>query len=196
MYLYAFSTIRVSSYTYIRADINAFLQWFLHTMAQSTSFIAIVAPLLITALFISTLSYCSAEKVYCVTPTVTSCSSCPHNLANCTTLSEYAQEAELYLTSSATMVFLPGGHVLNMNITVANVTSMESLPQATEQQLFAVSQLVSASQAWWSWKIIYSLDFTSCSRLLRYAITVPGFPLASVSVVLDLQSTQHTELVN
>ena len=91
-----------------------FLQTFLHVMAQSTQFIAIVA-----ALFINTLSYCSADNVYCVTPTVTSCSSCPHNSTNCTTLSEYAQEAKLYFTSNTTMVFLPGDHALDTNITAS-----------------------------------------------------------------------------
>ena len=87
-------------------------------MAQSTSFIALVA-----ALLISTLSYCSAENVYCVTPTATSCSFCPHN-THCATLSEYAQEAELYFTSNTTMVFLPGDHLLDRTITIDNVTRL------------------------------------------------------------------------
>ena len=88
-------------------------------MAQSMPFIVLVA-----ALLIATLSCCSAENVYCVTPTATSCSSCPHNSTNCTTLSEYAEEAELYFTSNTTMVFLPGDHTLDTNITVANVTCL------------------------------------------------------------------------
>ena len=86
-------------------------------MAQSTL-------VLVAALLIDILSYCSAENVYCVTPTATSCPSCPHNSANCTTLSEYAQEAELYFTSNTTMVFLPGDHALDKNITVANITRL------------------------------------------------------------------------
>ena len=88
-------------------------------MAQSVSFIVLVA-----ALLINILSYCSAENVYCVTSTATSCSSCPHNSTNCATLSEYAQEAELYFTSNTNMVFLPGDHVLDRNITVAKVTRL------------------------------------------------------------------------
>ena len=87
-------------------------------MAQSVSFIVLVA-----ALLINTLSYCSAENVYCFTLTATSCSSCPYNI-NCATLSEYAQEAELYFTSNTTMVFLSGDHVLDRNIIVANVTRL------------------------------------------------------------------------
>ena len=86
---------------------SSLLQSF-HMMAQSTPFIFV----LVAALLINTLSYCSAEKVYCVTPTATSCSSCPHN-THCATLSEYAQEAELYFTSNTSMVFLPGDHTLD-----------------------------------------------------------------------------------
>ena len=44
-------------------------------MAHSTPFIFVFVAALLT----NTLSYCSSEKVYCVTPTATSCLSCPHN---------------------------------------------------------------------------------------------------------------------
>ena len=83
-----------------------------HMMCQSTTVIALVA-----ALLIKTLSYCSAENVYCVTPTATLCSSCPHN-NHCASLSEYAQDAKPYFISDTAMVFLPGDHVLDTNITV------------------------------------------------------------------------------
>ena len=87
-------------------------------MVHSTSLIFLVA-----ALHINTLPYCCAENVYCVIPTATSCSSCPHN-THCATLSEYAQQAELYFTSNTTMVFLAGDHTLDRNITVANVARL------------------------------------------------------------------------
>jgi len=103
------------------ASISAFLCSVYRTMMpKSTSFIVLAAALLV----ISTLSYCSADNVYCVTPTLptdTSCSLCPHNSTHCATLSEYAKEAEFYFTSNTTMVFLPGDHTLEMNITVANI---------------------------------------------------------------------------
>ena len=89
-----------------------------HKMTQSTPFTVLVA-----ALLINTLSYCSTENVYCVTPTATSCSSCP-KITHCATLSKYAQEAKLYFTSNTTMVFLPGNHVLDRNISVDNVTRL------------------------------------------------------------------------
>ena len=162
-------------------------------MAQSTPFIAIVA-----ALFISSFSYCSAEKVYCVTPTATSCSSCPRNSTNCTTLSKYAQEAELYFTSNTTMVFLPGDHVLNMNITIANVTRLTMCGESSSGNRATVVCSGSVGLSFTSMVEfkIDSLGFTSCSRLLKYAITPTGYPSAPVYAVLDLQSTQHTELVN
>ena len=82
-------------------------------MTQYTPFV------LVAALLINTLSHSSAENVYFVTPTATSCSSCPHN-THCATLSEYAQEAKSYFTSETIMVFLPGDHVLDTNITVSH----------------------------------------------------------------------------
>ena len=92
-----------------------FCSYFKNMMAQSPSCIVLVA-----ALHLGTLFYCSAENVYCVTPMARSCSSCPHNSTHCATLSEYAQEGELYCTSDTTVVFLPGNHVLDVNITVAS----------------------------------------------------------------------------
>ena len=88
-------------------------------MAQSMPFIIAV-----TALIVNSFSYCSAENMYCVTPTATSCSPCPQNSTHCTTLSEYAQNAELYFTSDTTMVFLSGYHTLDTDVTVANVTEL------------------------------------------------------------------------
>ena len=62
--------------------ISALLQLLQHIMSQSTFVVLSVA-----AVLISTLSYCSAKNVYCVTPTATSCSSCPHK-THCATLPE------------------------------------------------------------------------------------------------------------
>lgn len=109
-------------------------------MVQSTSFMALVAVLLI-----NTLSYYSAENVYCVTPTDTSCSSCPPNSANCSTLSKYAQEAKLYFTSNTTMVFMPGDHVLDINISVANITRLTMSGNSSSEIIATV-----VSQ-WTSW---------------------------------------------
>ena len=163
-------------------------------MARSTGFTVIVA-----ALLINNLSYCSAENVYCVIPTAASCSSCPHNSTHCTTLSEYAQEAELYFTTNTTMVFLPGDHTLDANITVANVTrlTMRGESSSGSRATVVCSGSVGLSFTNMMEFKMHSLAFTSCSRLLRYAIKVPcRFPLASVYAALHLQSAQYAELVN
>ena len=145
-----------------RTCINTFLQPSLYMMAQSPPFTVIVAALLITAL-----SYCSAENVYCVTQTAaTSCSSCLYNSTNCTTLSEYAQEAELYFTSNTTMVFLPGDHVLDTNITVANITRLTMCGESSSGSRATVVCSGPVCLSFTS-MVDHSLAFTSCSRLLK-----------------------------
>ena len=127
-------------------------------MAHSTPFIVIVAALLIN-------TDCSAENVYCVTPTATSCSFCPHN-NHCATLSEYAQEAELYFTSITTMVFLPGDHTLDMNIAVANISRLTMRGESCSSSRATVVCSGSVSLSFTSMVDfkIDSLAFTSCSR--------------------------------
>ena len=176
-------------------------------MAQLTPFIGLVA-----ALLIGTLSYCSAENVYCVTSTATSCSSCPHNSAHCATLSKYAQEAKLYFTSNTTIVFLPGDHILDKNITVADKTSLIMHGGSFSGHTATIvcngpvglnfSNMVNFK--------IQSLGFTSCSRtfpisretewnlitaFLRPQYKAHGLPL-QFRYVLFVELTQSTELVN
>ena len=176
-------------------------------MAQLIPFIGLVA-----ALLIGTLSYCSAENVYCVTPTAASCSSCPHNSTHCTTLSEYAQEAKLYFTSNTTIVFLLGDHILDKNITVADKTSLIMRGGSFSGNIATIvcngpvglnfTNMVNLK--------IQSLAFTSCSRtfplsrknelnlitsLLKPQYKLHGLPL-QFRYVLFLDSTQSTELVN
>ena len=159
-------------------------------MAQAAPSVVLVA-----ALLINTLSFCCAEKVYCVTPTATSCSSCPHNSANCTTLSEYAQEVELYFTSNTTMVFLPGDHVLNTSITVANVASLTMRGESSSGNRatiicngpvgFSFTSMVEFK--------IQSLAFTSCNRSSSGNDRVASLANSSA---LFLYSTLSAELVN
>ena len=156
-------------------------------MAQSTILVAI----LVATLLISILAYCSAENVYCVTPTITSCSSCPHNSANCTTLIQYAQEAKLYFTSNTTMVFLPRDHALDVNITVSHVAK---LTMRGESSLDKKATVVCSGPVGLSFTSmvefkIHSLAFTYCKR--RYPIS-----LFWTFVALHLQSTQYAELAN
>ena len=164
---------------------SALLQSLQHMMAQSTPFMVLVAALLTT-----TLSYCSAENVYCVTPTTTSCSSCPHNI-HCTTLSEYAQEAEVYFTSNTTMVFLPGDHVLNANITTSNATrlTMRGESSSGNRATIVCSGSVGLSFTSMVDLEIDSLAFTSCSRKSHGTYLIGNYTLL-------LHSTQSAALVN
>jgi len=150
---------------------------------------------IVTALLINTIFCCSAENVYCVTPTRSSCSSCPHN-TYCATLSEYAQQAELYFTPITTMVFLPGDHTLDMNITVAKVTglTMHAESSSANRTTIVCSESVGLSFIMMVDFKMHSLAFTSCSR--EYAIALPGISSATIFVALNLQSTQYAELVN
>ena len=156
-------------------------------MSQSTPLIVLVA-----ALLLSTLSCCSAENVYCVLPTLpanTSCSSCPHNATHCATLSEYAQEAELYFTSNTTMVLLPGDHTLSMNITAAGISR---LTMCGESSSGYVARVVCNGSVGFSFTSmvdfkIHSLTFTSCGR---------GFDNSKFKATLLLESIENAELVN
>ena len=157
-------------------------------MTQSKPFIILVAAVLIN------ISYCSAGNVYCVTPTATSCSSCPHYSTHCATLSEYAQEAELYFTSNTTMVFLPGDHVLDMIITVANVTRLTLSGESSSGNRatvvrngsvgFSFTNIVNFN--------IYSLAFTSYKRSWGYGIHMNS----ASNFALHLHSIHNAELVD
>ena len=156
-------------------------------MVQPVPFIVLVAVLLINTLF-----YCSAENVYCVTPTATSCSSCSHN-THCATLSEYAQEAEMYFTSNTTMLFLPGDHVLDWNITVVNVVRLTMCGESSSYNMATIVRNGSVGFSFTNMVDfnIYSLAFTSYKRSWSY-----GSHPASNSALFFLQSIQHAKLVN
>ena len=177
----------MSSLNNVMYKISSSLQPF-HMMAQHASFIVLVAALLIT-----TLSFCSAENMYCVTPTVTSCSSCPHNSTHCATLSEYAQEAEMYFTSNTTMVFLPGDHTLDTNITVANVSRLTMRGDFSSGNIATVVHNGSVGFSFTN-MVDFNIDFlafTSYTGSWSY-----GSLLASNSTLFFLQSTRYAKLVN
>ena len=155
-------------------------------MAQSTPFLVLVA-----ALLINTLSYCSAENVYCVTPATTPCSSsCPHNSNYCATLTEYAQEAKRYFTSNTTMVFLPGDHTLDTNIIVAKVTRLTMCGESSSDNMAKIACNGSVGLSFTSMVEfkIHSLMFTFCGR---DSVVPPASKYA-----LLFESIEHAELVN
>ena len=177
-------------------------------MVQSTLFLALVAAVLNI-----NFPCCSAENVYCVTPTATSCPSCPPNSTNCTMLSEYAQEAELYFTSNTIMVFLPGDHTLDKNITVANKARLTMCGESSSGNIATVvcNGPVGLNFLNMVELKMYSLAFTSCSRIyavsktelnvidrflgLNYTLhSIP--PDIKIRYAILMQSMESTELAN
>ena len=94
------------------------------------------------------------------------------------------------------MVFLPGDHVLDMNITVANVTrlTLRAESSAGKRATVVCSESVGLSFTSMVDLKIHSLAVKSCSR--KYAVHIPDMSLATVHVALHLQSTRYSELVN
>ena len=144
-------------------------------------------PLIIcvTALLLSTLSCCSAQKVYCVTPTQptdTSCSRCPPHYVRCATLSEYAQETKSYFTSNTTMVFLPGDHTLDMNITVANISRLTMCGESSSG--YVTTNVCNESVGLSFLSVvdfkIHSLTFTSCGRGVEYTLLLDSIEYCNV----------------
>ena len=161
-------------------------------MEQFTSFIILMATLLI-----NTLSCCSAENVYCVAPNTTSCLSCPRSSTHCATLSEYAQESKLYFTSNTTIVFLPGDHVLDISIVVANVNRLTMRGEFSSGNVATVVRNGSVGFKFMNNLDlnIYFLAFTSFERRndTHYFISYRRHPASNFA--LGLQSTQYAKLV-
>ena len=155
-------------------------------MAQSAPFTVLVAALL------NTLSYSFAGNVYCVTPMATLCSSCPQNSTHCATLSEYAHKADMYFISNTTMVFLPGDHVFDRSITVANIASLTMCGESFPDNIATIARNGSVGFSFTNLKdiYIYSLAFTSYNKSWNH-----GSHSASNSALL-FESTQHVTLVN
>ena len=153
-------------------------------MAQSISTIILAAVTLITTVSSST------ENVYCVTQTPTTHTACPHNSTQWATLTEYAQEAELYFTSNTTLVFLPGNHSLNTNVTVANIVRLTLFGHSSSSIVATIVCNDSVGLSFTSMVHfrIHSLAFIACNR--NNSTTPPS------TYALLLQFIQYAELVN
>ena len=96
------------------------------------------------------------------------------------------------------MVFLPGDHTLDTNITVANVDRLTMRGESSSGKIATVvcSGPVGLSFTRMVEFKMRSLAFTSCSRLLRYTIIILHYMYTPVYGAMYLQSTQYAELVN
>ena len=138
------------TFTIVLSQFSLSILQSLYMMVQGPPFIGVC----LAALLIIILSYYSTENVYCITPTVTSCSSCPYNSANCTTLSQYAQESKMYFTSNTTMVSCQVTHVLDRNVGVANVTKLTTCGDSSSSNVAIIV---------WIWPVGFS--FTNVTNL-------------------------------
>ena len=96
------------------------------------------------------------------------------------------------------MVFLPGDHTLDTNITVANVDRLTMHGESSSGKIATVvcSGTVGLNFTRMVEFKMHSLAFTSCSRLLRYTIIMLDHTYTHVYGAMSLQSTQYAELVN
>ena len=96
------------------------------------------------------------------------------------------------------MVFLPGDHILDTNITVAKVTRLTMRGESSSGNIATVvcSGSVGLSFTSMAEFKVGSLAFTSCSR--KHAITIPDMDIYIniLYAAVLLQSTQYAELVN
>ena len=128
-------------------------------MAGSPRSECIVMASLLPLLLLSTVS--SGHTTYYIKPTHnTPCPADP-----CFTLSDYAQQLPNYLTSNTTLLLLPGDHVLSVNFTVRNVSSLEILSSADSHATRIVCQgLIGFSFRNISQMAIRGLTVNSCGN--------------------------------
>ena len=168
-------------------------------MAAQFTFIVLLAVLQLTTFS----PYCSAENEYCVTPTPNLCSSCPHNVLSCISLSEFPQKVASYFTPNITMVILPGDHVLNRNITISYKSKliMHGDVSSGSQPTITCNGLVGFLLYHIEHVHVSSLSLTLCSRIY----TIPpdlrakfllGLQYAYERFAIFLFFTQYAELVN
>ena len=161
-----------------------------------TAFIVLLAVLQLTTFS----PYCSAENEYCVTPTPNLCSSCPHNVLSCISLSEFPQQVA---SPNITMVILPGDHVLNRNITISYKSKliMRGDVSSGSQPTITCNRLVGFLLYHIEHVHVSSLSLTLCSRIY----TIPpdlrakfllGLQCAYERFAIFLFFTQYAELVN
>ena len=120
--------------------------------------------ILVTAAILLPLLICSGRICY-VKPTLdTPCPADP-----CFTLSEYAQQPDLYLTSNTTLLLLPGDHFLSVNFTVENIIGFKIRAQLSSSIENHTIQIVCQELVGFTFRNVscmtmYGLIFNSCGK--------------------------------
>ena len=113
---------------------------------------------------------CCAQSTYYVKPTAEA--QCPGE--PCHTLSEYAEETGLNLTSDGTFLFLPGDHTLLYNVSVENIHSLTfqgGILNAVRSRI-ACSWPINFLFQNITWLDIKTLTFTKCGTINDAAIKI------------------------
>ena len=115
---------------------------------------------------------------YYVTPTFdTPCMEQP-----CLTLSEYVQLADQYFTSNMTLVFLPGNHILENGLLIANISSLTLIGSPTIQGTSNIICARPTSFLFLEVREVYisSLGFISCGDGSNAAINLYSIYVANI----------------
>ena len=120
------------------------------------------------------------ESYYYVKPTTDT--SCPTESDHCLTLSEYVQQSDEYLTSNATMVFLPGTHTLDDHFHVHNITTFRLLGNST-----LPPQVVCSSP------LCFTFDGLQLLEISNLAITGHS-SISFYNCIICVTSVQHFQL--
>ena len=184
----SWTTCNKPSYSFMPRPLPQYLsQWFL-SFSHCGFKVHHWLSSFLAAFTIIILSYYSAENVYSVTPTVTSCSSCSHNLSNSTTLSKYAKESKMYFTSNTTIVFVLGNHVLDRNIEVANVTKLTMCGDSSSSNAAIMLQMLCQS---WFYGLTLTLIMKHVSTMEMDAYSNTWQQLVFLVLYLGASGSHH-----
>ena len=115
----------------------------------------------IPLLLVTVLHFCAPQTTYYVKPTPDT----PCHYVFCHTLSEYVNETERYFTSNTKMIFLPGEHTLQWNLTISGTSRLAFLgnPDTSRDCMTKISS-IDATITFTDILMleITALDFLSC----------------------------------
>ena len=174
----------------------------LHSMTGSLRLVeCLLTVALLSLLVLSPTCSAASNTLYAKSTPSSPCPADP-----CLTLSEYAQQPHHYLTSNATLLLLPGDHVLTVNFTVENVSHFEiRTPFASQDDYTAngirimCQGLVGFTFRNVSHMTLHGLIFKSCGKRLnahRYVPAADNYVKYLTTYGVSLHAGQDTNIFN
>ena len=123
--------------------------------------LALFTTILWVSINLDLFSTCSGQNTYYVSSTDSACPSTP-----CLNFSQYIQNSETYFTSNTTFIFSPGDHIIQKEVVIANINTLEmigsNLLDGRKSRILCTSpavfiKLISVSNVEFN-----SLEFISC----------------------------------